>query len=301
MQIVTVKRIISEKFDEFLESIKDEHTRELVARNSIIAGGCIASMLTGEKVNDFDIYFTDKDTTLAVAKYYIDRLNRDSVVENRSRYKVIDGARLNSDVGIDLDSDRVYIYIPSSGIADRSEYEKEEEHYRPVFVSSNAITLGAAVQLIVRFYGEPEALMESFDFAHCKNYWKPNPKKKHGELVLAADAVQSLLTKSLIYTGSAYPVASVIRTRKFIKRGWSINAGQYLKMAYQISELDLSDIKVLRDQLVGVDSAYFNRVASGLARLSEENNSLPIDSDTVIKLVDRIFGDDEVEGDESSE
>ena len=34
----------------------------------------------------------------------------------------------------------------------------------------------------------------------------------------------------------------MIRTRKFLKRGWHINAGQYLKMCFQISELDLSDI-----------------------------------------------------------
>ena len=60
--------------------------------------------------------------------------------------------------------------------------------------------------------------------------------------------------------GSKYPLCSIIRTRKFIQRGYTINAGQYLKMAMQLNELDLKDVSVLQDQLIGVDSAYFDMV-----------------------------------------
>ena len=48
-----------------------------------------------------------------------------------------------------------------------------------------------------------------------------------------------LLARQLVYQGSKYPICSMIRTRKFLQRGWHINAGQYLKMAFQVSELDL--------------------------------------------------------------
>src|SRR3546814_3043827 len=59
-----------------------------------------------------------------------------------------------------------------------------------------------------------------------------------------------------------YPVCSVIRLRKFIRRGWVINAGQILKMMMQVSELDLTNPAVLQDQLTGVDSAYFIELMS---------------------------------------
>ena len=47
----------------------------MVEKNSIIAGGSITSMLLREKVNDYDIYFTNKDVVYAVAQYYVARFN----------------------------------------------------------------------------------------------------------------------------------------------------------------------------------------------------------------------------------
>ena len=85
--------------------------------------------------------------------------------------------------------------------------------------------------------------------------------------------------------------------RKFISRGWTINAGQILKMAFQISELDLQDINVLEDQLVGVDSLYFSAAISQLRKLAEEKrvnaNGDPIefsyDSSYLATVIDKIF------------
>jgi hypothetical protein len=43
-----------------------------------------------------------------------------------------------------------------------------------------------------------------------------------------------------------------------IQRGWTVNAGEILKMLFQVSELDLKNIEVLEEQLIGVDVAYFS-------------------------------------------
>lgn len=69
----TIKRILRKKFKEFLDSIDDERVQKLVAENSIITGGAISSMLLHEKVNDFDVYFKNSETALAVAEYYVGR------------------------------------------------------------------------------------------------------------------------------------------------------------------------------------------------------------------------------------
>jgi hypothetical protein len=39
--------------------------------NCVITGGAIASMLLGEKVNDYDIYFQDEELAKSVRKYFI--------------------------------------------------------------------------------------------------------------------------------------------------------------------------------------------------------------------------------------
>ena len=107
---------------------------------------------------------------------------------------------------------------------------------------------------------------------------------------LPAAALESILSKTLVYEGSKYPLCSVIRTRKFIKRGWHINAGQYLKMFFQISELDLTDIAVLEDQLVGVDSAYFMMLIEALRDRMKKDEEFKISTEYVTTIIDRIFG-----------
>lgn len=153
--------------------------------------------------------------------------------------------------------------------------------YRPVFMSTNAITLSHRVQIVIRFYGEPDAIHENYDYVHCTNYWT----SWDGALVLRQPALESLLSKELRYVGSKYPVCSVIRLRKFIKRGWTINAGQILKAVMQISELDLTDPKVLEDQLTGVDSAYFMELMTKLREKDPEK----VNAAYLVEIIDRMF------------
>src|SRR3546814_15737887 len=80
MKAKTIKAILAKKFNSFASSIEDEVVRKLVEKNTIITRGCIASMLLGEKINDFDLYLTDHATTKAVAEYYVKRFD----VKNRS-------------------------------------------------------------------------------------------------------------------------------------------------------------------------------------------------------------------------
>ena len=95
--------------------------------------------------------------------------------------------------------------------------------------------------------------------------------------------------KQLIYIGSKYPVCSIIRTKKFISRGWVCNAGQFLKMIFQCGELDLTDFSVLEDQLVGVDSAYFDALIGALSSHSDKHPDFVLSYGYLTELIDRIF------------
>jgi hypothetical protein len=93
------------------------------------------------------------------------------------------------------------------------------------------------------------------------------------------------MTKELRYVGSKYPVCSIIRLRKFIQRQWTVNAGQILKMIMQVNELDLQDFNVLRDQLTGVDCAYFCEL---LGKVKEKDPD-KINTAYLVEIIDRMF------------
>jgi hypothetical protein len=163
--------------------------------------------------------------------------------------------------------------------------DAKKEKYRPVFLTDNAITLSNKIQIVIRFYGEPDDIHKNYDFVHCTSYWASDD----GNLVLRPEAMESILAKELRYTGSLYPVCSVIRTRKFVKAGWHINAGQLLKMCLQISELNLLDVDVLEDQLTGVDTAYFIQVIDYLRKRRDEDPSFAYNAPYLISIIDKMF------------
>lgn len=161
--------------------------------------------------------------------------------------------------------------------------KKLKNKYRPTFFTNNAITLSDKIQIVLRFYGNAEKLHESYDFVHTLSYYET----KNNNLEMPARTLEAIINKELYYIGSKYPLCSIIRARKFIKRGWSINAGQFVKMALQLNEMNLKNLHVFEEQLIGVDSSYFNNVIS----LIKDKEKLPEELDTqyLIDLINTVF------------
>lgn len=278
---------IRSKFNEWVSTITDSKVRNLVRNGSIITGGCIVSMWLDEKIHDYDIYFKNHETTMAVAKYYADKYNN----QLDEPVKIIDCSELNEGsrqgiLGI-IDPERIYIMIEGSGISHCNASSKEIEdntRYLPKVITCNAITLHDDIQLIIRFHGNVDEIHSNFDFVHATCYWTSWNER----LISPNKALEAILSKQLIYNGSKYPFSSIIRTRKFIKRGWNISAGEYLKMSFQISDLDFTNVNVLADQLVGVDTIYFHELISKIAN-DKGTNSINIDHMYIKDLVDEIF------------
>lgn len=319
-----VRKQLKSVHDSLLESIEDNNVKRLLEENSIITGGSIVSLLTNQPVNDYDIYLTNRKTCKCVAQYYIDKFienTKDKLNKDPRTHSVILPELI-------ADDDRIKIKIKSEGVASETgtgskayeffESSPDEEaaefidnmssildnagiipakdidcnnkadipkKYRPIFLTSNAITLSDKVQIIIRFYGKPEKIHSSYDFVHCMNYWSSGDNN----LVLSKDALQAILTKQLVYIGSLYPIASMIRIRKFIKKGYSINAGQILKIAFQISELDLTDVSVLEDQLIGVDNAYFIQLIGYLKERVSTDDQFRVTMGYLESIVDKVF------------
>lgn len=277
MQIKTMEKVLKGTFDRWVTSIDDENVRKMVEQNTIITGGCFVSMLQNEEVNDFDIYFRNRETVMAVALYYVKKRKGANTIYNNN----LDSVEQIPNFCVKTEGDRVSVFVRSAGIIKGIPGKKKD--FFPVYFTDNAITLTAKIQLVLRFYGEPEEIHKNYDFVHTTNYWT----SWGGKVVLNVPALDAIINKNLVYQGSKYPICSVIRTRKFIQRGWTINAGQYLKMCWQIHKMDLSDIKVLSDQLVGVDATYFGWLIEKLE--SMEKNNEDITDDVIVSLIDEIF------------
>lgn len=328
MTVKHTKAVLLGKFNEYLKSITDEELRLDVKSSAIIAGGSIASLMQGEEYNDLDIYFDNKEVLEKLVKYYTNYWNSNhkskvsyiskeedisnakselisSLEENISNDKdneyyekylddnnEIDHEALKDKFSylddITIDNSGVYMFIKSKGYVEEkpSENDEEKPKYRPTFITDNAITLADNIQIITRFSGFPEDILKKFDYAHTLNYFIP----ARNEICLNKQALSSLLTKELIYVGSEFPLCSLFRMRKFINRGYTINAGQILKMVFQLNYLDLTDLKVLRKQLVGVDSTYMSWFIADMQEYVSTGGM--VDNDYLYSLIGKLFDEE---------
>lgn len=290
MKAKTIRATLVKKTDEWIATVEDDGLQKLLKRDVIVTGGAIASMLLKEPVNDFDIYFRTAETTKAAAEYYVAKFiaatgHLMKVDTEDGRIRIVTGSGHRGETAGEVktlaDSGEIEdAYDEANDLALNAEDDGKPK-YRPVFMSTNAITLSHKVQIVLRFYGEADAIHENYDFVHCTNYWTAHDDK----LILRQEALEALLSRELRYVGSKYPVCSIMRLRKFIKRNWTINAGQILKMVMQAAELDLKDPKVLEDQLTGVDSAYFCQLISAVKEKDPER----INAACLIEIIDRMF------------
>ena len=109
MKAKTIKLVLRKKINAWFESIEDEEFKRLAKKNTIVTGGCIASMLLKEKINDFDIYFRDHATALAAANYYVGQF------KDNPPPAFADGKKVP--IHVQDEDGRVKIVVKSAGIA----------------------------------------------------------------------------------------------------------------------------------------------------------------------------------------
>lgn len=436
LSLVAAEGVIRRKVQAWLQTIEDKDLRAYLKDKIVVAGGSVASLLMGEEVNDFDIYFTTRDAAVRVAYYYVKRyaanppMNKASIgcrmwvevvyphhvaADGTMRHTTGDVVQVDDEGVMHLNSrdkskhmrefvegpkcphpgefereclgdfhyGRVRIVIKSVGVlntettAEDKEYsyqyfeslppksagdyvkqetgpahaseedkaadaalaatedDEDEEvdaalaaqlydaaegdvgridiansnlvelaedfakantppkqtgpgaaaknKYRPVFMSGNAITLSDRVQLIIRFYGCPDTIISNFDFVHTTCYWT----SAEGKITVNNAALQSMLSRKLKYCGSKYPLCTLMRTRKFVARGWTAPASVFTAAMHQCTKLDWDKVTTWEDQLIGMDAAYFTQII-GILR-EEKAKGKTIDGTYVVELIDRMM------------
>jgi len=298
MQRKTIEKVIKSKLEEWLETIP--MIKDKVRKSLLVSGGSIASMFLGEDINDFDIYIKDRDVLLDLVKHYtygqkvsvLDGAKKEQYLndfenweENKDLEEEMSHQMMRAVRNLKDNQIRLFVRDMADGLKVENEGTQEEidKKYLVAFISPNAISLHNKIQIVNRFHGTPEEIHKTFDFIHATNYFT-----FQDGLVTNIKALESLLTRQLSYQGSLYPVTSIIRAKKFILRKWNINAGEYLKIMFQISHLDLSNVDVLEDQLIGVDVAYFGTLIRALRNAPKGTE---ISSTYIGTIIDKIFNE----------
>ena len=127
--ILRVKPILKVRLEPFLNVV-----RGIIAadKNFWVSGGCIASILQDEMINDIDVYFRDDGIGRAVKEYYINSYP-DEIMDINTKYQEIE-----------VDGK---------------------------LVTTNAVTLKNGIQIITKHYGAPDEVRKTFDFVHCLPYY----------------------------------------------------------------------------------------------------------------------------------
>lgn len=312
MKFRTIRTATRKAVTNWIDTIESAELKAALKNGVIVSGGAITSMALDEPVNDYDIYFRDQSLAREVALYYISRFKNEGPRPELRKTRIVN-IRGESE-------ERLVFWIQSAGVAaetsaeykyfeTRPEWETDNyieslgdseegtevdptslmlriekaEKYSPIFFTNNAITLRGGIQLVIRFYGEPDEIHDNYDYTHCKAYYD----YKSDLLSIPPEVMQCLLEKTLVYSGSLYPICSLMRLRKFLARGWRISAGELLKLAENITQVDFSNVSMLQEQLMGVDVAYMHQFITALNRAKKDKQR--IDAAYIAQLLDRIY------------
>lgn len=240
-------------------------------RNSLyVSGGSIVSLLLGEEINDYDIFLDDVDLMHDLVSYYLGRytegtnLKKDTFsihkeyLTNLAQYNLGNPGTIeikvknNEQKNINHNNGKFYgkkitdnWVKPTMGV------------YSPIVITSRAITLSDGIQLCFRLCGKPRLIHKFFDFDHCMNHWN----YKEG-LVLKQEALASIVSKELKYNSTQFPINTLFRLQKFMSRGWTFPRSEAVKLAYNLSQLNLSDMDAFKHELNGYADNFLENLTA---------------------------------------
>lgn len=170
-----------------------------------MAGGCIRDYFsTGKLDSDIDIFFPDADQFEKCRKYLIDSKERS--------IKTI------------VDEKEVVRIIP-------------KENAVVLFQNDNVVKIkykGRKYDLVKKYFASPELTIEAFDFTVCC-------AAVDGKSVFTHDTFWiDLAKRQLMINKLPFPLSTLWRLQKYIKKGYTICSGEMLTLAKAIEKLQLN-------------------------------------------------------------
>jgi len=282
----TVNNLCEEKLKEL--ALTEKQFSETILCTSFIAGGAILSVSKQEKIKDYDLFMTTPAAALKLFNILIKR-----IPDGDSLTLTVEQDNINPNLH------RGYLFLNNAFREDTLEkaidrfnenckkYKIKSHKVYPTYLSKNALTLSNGVQLIFRFIGEPKEVFSTFDYEHCKIYWRPNPLGLLlGSVHYEGRSQESIAKNELIYTGNTRFVLSAIsRLNNFIKRGWGISPSSLLSLALSVNKVDWSSREALEEELLGIYGIENQTLKTILNLCSKEGK---VDLDKVVQVLGEV-------------
>jgi hypothetical protein len=224
---------------------------------------------TSEKSNTNETEVED-DSALTEIKVDRDLISKQTIRDLFTKYKVmLAGGTINSIFSArkvnDLD-----LYLKEDDEEKTKAYalvkELEDTYkYKVVHTSPNAITLRRKgfkdavyeIQIITRFVGEPQFILDTFDFTIVKALFD----FENYEFVMDDRFLIDIAQRKLQYTGSSqYPICALYRTKKYQERGYTLSGANIVAISMAIHGLKIKTYGDLKDQLMGIDTSMFEEI-----------------------------------------
>lgn len=197
-----------------------------------IAGGAITSVFTGNKINDYDIYFPSfspvKD--LEIEPFHTDL--------DFTRKKLNQLARpiVETDFALSYEIDGIHIQL---------------------------ISLYAGMHI--------EKILSKFDFTCCMGAFCPTQynleKCKDPIFILNDRFLMHNSQRRLVYNvNSQYPFASIIRMKKYMSRGYDISGLEMLKLVLKCNSVNIQNYADLRENMLGIDTLVFKELTDTMLK-----------------------------------
>ena len=196
----------------------------LKAHKAMLVGGAITSILTKKEINDFDIYFKDRDSFVM------------ALLDIRGLKDNLDVDEYPDDIEINfqhLDSFEFrYLCHTEKSVTFKSKYSEPTFQ----FIHQN-------------FYQTVEDVFEDFDFTiNMVGY-----DFELDEIVTHPDAMLHLSQRILVTnSGTKYPLISVLRTNKYQERGYTISKKEMIKLLLAVSKLEFNSYEDVGKHIGGM-------------------------------------------------
>lgn len=195
---------------------RDPELAKEIAKDVYLSGGAITSMLQGTHPQDFDFFFRSQEVALKTARFFMDTYFNTPYIATKGEH------------GVNLSIKTGKVTSKNAKAEMRHEQGYLNENV-PSCITRNAISLGDA-QLILAHVGEPKEMVAHMDFIHCTNYYVISD----GTWGFTNDALISIITKTLKPQSLKTPVNTIFRLHKFLKRGWTIEHEDLLRITLAI-------------------------------------------------------------------
>lgn len=239
-----------QKYHRLTRAIPKMILEQMSENHALIAGGAVTSVFSETPISDYDVYFyntSDLNSFLEYLRTLESKLGEKIKVKTvNSSLNAVTFEVTSMNWGSETDDNKILLQVIQKCTV--GDYATQSD-YNPV------------------------PLLESFDFTICMAALDIQSE----QFILYKDFLTHLCARRLVFNTKVmkYPICSLHRMLKYIKKGFNISGVEVIKIAIAINQVNMSTWEDFRNQLMGMDTAVFEPLTT--AMIEEKGENAPID------------------------